>query len=166
MSPLITRWATAARTSPRLARHVSCLGRVTPGVKDTPFLGSAWGVKEAVDLLTRSEFVGGERVRNREQTHSDLPRFRPSCRNSGTWGSPGDAQVEPTPSVPPEDQQDVKPRPEMGRPIPAQRREQHSRTPEGEWVASGSNLSPGLHQGKEVSGFRGPAGGRTAPEGL
>ena len=63
--------------APYLARQMSCLGRMTPGVKDTPFLGSAWGAKEAVDLLTLSEFVGGERVRNREQTHSDLPRFRP-----------------------------------------------------------------------------------------
>ena len=58
-------------------RLLSCLGRVTPGVKDTPFLGSARGAKEAEDLLTRSEFVGGERERNRKQTHSDLPRFRP-----------------------------------------------------------------------------------------
>ena len=58
---------------------MSCLGRMTPGVKDTPFLGSTRGAKEAVDLLTRSEFVGGERVRNREQTHSDLPRFRHAC---------------------------------------------------------------------------------------
>ena len=60
-----------------LARQMSCLGRMTQGVKDTPFLGSARGVKEAVDLLTRSEFVGGEPERNREQTHGDLPRFRP-----------------------------------------------------------------------------------------
>ena len=63
--------------APYLARQMSCLGRVTPGVKDTPFLGSARGVKEAEDLLTRSEFVGGERERNRKQTHNDLPRFRP-----------------------------------------------------------------------------------------
>ena len=63
--------------APYLARQMSCLGRVTPGVKDTPFLGSTWGAKEAVDLLTWSEFVDGERARNREQTHSDLPRFRP-----------------------------------------------------------------------------------------
>ena len=62
--------------APYLARQMSCLGRGTPGVKDTPFLGSAWGAKEAKDLLTRSEFVGGERERNRKQTHSDLPRFR------------------------------------------------------------------------------------------
>ena len=54
----------------------------------------------------------------------------------------------------------------MGRPISARRHVQHARTPKGEWVASGSNLSPGRRQDKEVSGFRGPAGGRTAPEGL
>ena len=56
---------------------LSCLGRVTLGVKDTPFLGSAWGAKEAVDLLTRREFVDGQRAKTRKQTHSDLPRFRP-----------------------------------------------------------------------------------------
>ena len=88
------------------------------------------------------------------------------CRNSGTLGSPDDAKVEPTPLVPQEDQQDTKPRLEMGRPISARRHVQHAKTPEGEWVASGSNLSPGRRQDKEVSGFRGPAGGRTAPEGL
>ena len=63
--------------APYLTRQMSCLGRMTPRVKDTPFLGSARGVKEDVDLLTRSEFVGDERVRNREKAHSDLPRFRP-----------------------------------------------------------------------------------------
>ena len=63
--------------APYLVHQMSCLGRVTPRVKDTPFLGSARGVKEAEDLLTRSEAVGGERERNREQTHGDLPRFRP-----------------------------------------------------------------------------------------
>ena len=30
-----------------LFSHVSCLGSRTPGVKDTPFLGSARGAKEA-----------------------------------------------------------------------------------------------------------------------
>ena len=88
------------------------------------------------------------------------------CRNSGTWGSPDDAKVEPPPLVPLEDQQDTKPRPEMGRPISARRCEQRNRTPEGEWVASGSNLSPGRRRDKEASGFRGPAGGRAALEGL
>ena len=46
--------------APYLAHQMLCLGRGTPGVKDTPFLGSARGAKEAEDLLTRSEFVGGE----------------------------------------------------------------------------------------------------------
>ena len=45
--------------TPYLARQMSCLGRVTPGVKDTPFLGWARGVKEAVDLFTWREFVDG-----------------------------------------------------------------------------------------------------------
>ena len=36
---------------------LSCLGRVTLGVKDTPFLGSARGTKEAVDLFSWREFV-------------------------------------------------------------------------------------------------------------
>ena len=54
--------------APYLARQMSCLGRVTPGVKDTPFLGSVRGAKEAEDLLTRSEFVGGERVGKQEST--------------------------------------------------------------------------------------------------
>ena len=68
----------SVRTELERARvRLSCLGRVTPGVKDTPFLGSARGTKEAVDLLTRSEFVDDEHARNREQTHNDLPRFRP-----------------------------------------------------------------------------------------
>ena len=63
--------------APYLTRQMSCLRRVTPGVRDTPFLGSARGAKEAVDLLTRSEFVDGERARNREQIHRDQPRSRP-----------------------------------------------------------------------------------------
>ena len=45
--------------APYLACQMSCLGRVIPGVKDTPFLGSAWGAKEAVDLFTRRKIVGG-----------------------------------------------------------------------------------------------------------
>ena len=48
--------------TPYLARQMSCLGRVTPGVKDTPFLGSARGAKEAEDLLTRSERSEERRV--------------------------------------------------------------------------------------------------------
>ena len=70
--------------APYLACQMSCLERLTPRVNDTPFLGLAWGTKEAEYLLTRSEFVGGERVRNREQTHSDLPSFRPPKANSPT----------------------------------------------------------------------------------
>ena len=53
--------------APYLARQMSCLGRLTPGVKDTPFLGSARGAKEAEDLLTRSEIVGGERAGKQEK---------------------------------------------------------------------------------------------------
>ena len=45
--------------APYLACQMSCLGRVTSGVKDTPFLGSTRGVKEAVDFFTRREFVDG-----------------------------------------------------------------------------------------------------------
>ena len=52
--------------APYLARQMSCLGRVTPGVKDSPFLGSARGAKEAVDLFTRKQFAGGQRVENRK----------------------------------------------------------------------------------------------------
>ena len=56
--------------APYQARLMSCLGRVTPGVKDTPFLGSARGTKEAVDLFTRREFVGGQRMQSRKtSTH-------------------------------------------------------------------------------------------------
>ena len=33
--------------APYLARQMSCLGSRTPGVKDTPFLVSIWGAKEA-----------------------------------------------------------------------------------------------------------------------
>ena len=33
--------------APYRARQMSCLGSRTPGVKDTPFLGSARGAKEA-----------------------------------------------------------------------------------------------------------------------
>ena len=47
--------------APYLARQMSCIGRMTPGVKDTPFLGSARGAKEAENHLTRVmhfEFFG------------------------------------------------------------------------------------------------------------
>ena len=36
------------------------------GSKGYPFIGSARGAKEAVDLFTRREFVGGQRVENKE----------------------------------------------------------------------------------------------------
>ena len=41
--------------APYLARQMSCLGSRTPGVKDTPFLGSARGVKEAGRRLLLGE---------------------------------------------------------------------------------------------------------------
>ena len=52
--------------TPYLARQMSCLGRLTSGVKDTLFLGSARGAKEDVDLFTRREFVGGQRIESRK----------------------------------------------------------------------------------------------------
>ena len=41
--------------APYLARQMSCLGSRTPGVKDTPFLGSVWGAKEAGKCLPSGE---------------------------------------------------------------------------------------------------------------
>ena len=43
--------------APYLARQMSCLGSRTPGVKDTPFLGSVWGAKEAGNHLPPGDFV-------------------------------------------------------------------------------------------------------------
>ena len=43
--------------TPYLARQMSCLGSRTPGVKDTPFLGSVWGAKEAGKRLPPGNFV-------------------------------------------------------------------------------------------------------------
>ena len=40
--------------APYLARQMSCLGARTPGVKDTPFLVSARGAKEAGDTFPES----------------------------------------------------------------------------------------------------------------
>ena len=40
-----------------LARQMSCLKSRTLGVKDTPFLGSVWGVKEAEKRLPPEDFV-------------------------------------------------------------------------------------------------------------
>ena len=42
---------------PYLARQMSCLGSRTPGVKDTPFLGSVWGAKEAGKRLPPGDIV-------------------------------------------------------------------------------------------------------------
>ena len=56
--------------APYLARQMSCLRRVTPGVKDIPFLGSARGAKEVVDLVTQRKIVRDERKGNRRtSTH-------------------------------------------------------------------------------------------------
>ena len=39
--------------APYLARQMSCLGSQTPGINDTPFLGSVWGAKEAGKVFRR-----------------------------------------------------------------------------------------------------------------
>ena len=58
-------------------------------------------------------------------------------------------------------------RQEMGHPISSQRRwTSYAKTLGGEWVASGSNLSPGIAPDKMASGSRSPAGGRTTPGGF
>ena len=41
--------------APYLVRQMSCLLSRTPGVKDTPFLGSVWGAKEAGKRLPPGE---------------------------------------------------------------------------------------------------------------
>ena len=43
--------------APYLARQMSWLGSRTPGVKDTPFLGSVRGAKEAGKRLPPGDFV-------------------------------------------------------------------------------------------------------------
>ena len=43
---------------------VSCLARVTPGVKNTPFLCSARGTKDAGDLFTRRKIIGDQHKGN------------------------------------------------------------------------------------------------------
>ena len=73
-------------------------------------------------------------------------------RNSGTWGSPDAAKVGPTPWAHQEGKQDMESRQEMGRPISSRRWTRHARTPGGEWVAFGSNLSPGYRT--RQGGFR------------
>ena len=70
--------------APYLARWMSCLQARTPRVKDTPFLGSARGAKEAEDLLTRSEFVGGERAGKQEKHTAIYPGSGRPKANSPT----------------------------------------------------------------------------------
>ena len=60
--------------APYLARQMSCFGRVTPGIKDTPFLGLARGVKEAVDLFTWRKIVGDEHRRRKRNKHTKTQR--------------------------------------------------------------------------------------------
>ena len=72
-----------------------------------------------------------------------------SCRNSGIWGSPDDAKVGPTSWARQEGKQGMESRQEMGNPISSRRWTRHARTPEGEWVASGSNLSLGHRSRQE-----------------
>ena len=60
--------------TPYLVRQMSCLRRVTPGVKDTPFFGSARGAKEAVDLFTRRKIAGDERGWCKRNKHTRTQR--------------------------------------------------------------------------------------------
>ena len=65
--------------APYLVRQMSCLGSRTPGIKDTPFLGSVWGAKEAEEHLLPGGFVYARDLRPSKH-HRDtrsLPRFRP-----------------------------------------------------------------------------------------
>ena len=65
--------------APYLARQMSYLGSRTPGVKDTPCLGSVWGAKEAEERLPPGGFVYARDLRTSKH-HRDtrsLPRFRP-----------------------------------------------------------------------------------------
>ena len=65
--------------APYLARQMSCLGSRTPGLKDTPFLGSVWGAKEDDERLPPGGFVYARDLRASKH-HRDtrsLPRFRP-----------------------------------------------------------------------------------------
>ena len=62
-----------------LGGDVSCLGSRTPGVKDTPFLGSVWGAKEAGKRLPPGDFIYARDLctsKHHKDTRS-LPRFRP-----------------------------------------------------------------------------------------
>ena len=62
-----------------LARPMSCLGSWTPGVKDTPFLGSVWGAKEAEKHLPSGDSVYARDLRASKHPRDtrSLPRFRP-----------------------------------------------------------------------------------------
>ena len=60
--------------APYLAGQISCLGRGTPGVKDTLFLDSARGAKEVVDLFTRRKIVGDERGWCKRNKHTRTRR--------------------------------------------------------------------------------------------
>ena len=144
-----SRWAQSGPTSPRRAQRSSLSGSTPdPGARlyiangeshaqdEGRVLGPLWPTSLAIAPAALAARAAGT-----------MPGGY--CRNSGTWGSPDDAKVEPTPSVPPEDQQEAKPGPEMSRPISARRPDQHHRPPQGEWVASGSNLSPG-HRSRQV----------------
>ena len=69
----------ASACAPYLARQMSFLGSRTPGVKDTPFLGSVRGAKEAEEHLPPGGFVYARDLRaikHHRDTRS-LPRFRP-----------------------------------------------------------------------------------------
>ena len=67
--------------APYLARQMSCLGSRTPGVKDTPVLGSVWGAKEAgkrlppgrLHLSPRSTYKQASQ-RNKGFTHVQAAR--------------------------------------------------------------------------------------------
>ena len=64
--------------APYLARQMSCLGSQTPGVKDTPFLGSARGAKEAGRHLPREYLAKlfDQRTSKQHRDTESLPRFR------------------------------------------------------------------------------------------
>ena len=55
--------------APYLAHQMSCLGSRIPGVKDTPFLGSVWGAKEAGKRLP-----SGERRLSSRSTYKHAPQ--------------------------------------------------------------------------------------------
>ena len=57
---------------------MSCLGSRTPGVKDTPFLGSARGAKEAGNANFQENLAETSDLRTSKQHREtgSLPRFR------------------------------------------------------------------------------------------